>query len=37
MKILAEDSFVMQNLVEMQIVDFDAPFTLDAFKELQNM
>ncbi len=32
MKILAEDSFVSENLVEMQIVDFDAPFTSDAFK-----
>ena len=37
MKILAEDSFVIENLVEMQIVDFDAPFTADAFKKLQDI
>lgn len=37
MKILAEDSFVIENLVEMQIVDFDAPFTSDPFKKLQDM
>lgn len=37
MKILSEDSFVSENLVEMQILDFDAPLTADGFKELQNM
>jgi uncharacterized protein YciI len=37
MKILAEDSFVSENLVEMQIVDFDAPFTSDELKKLQDM
>ena len=37
MRILAEDSFVMEDLVEMQIVDFDAPFAADAFKQLQEM
>lgn len=37
MKILAEDSFVIENLVELQIVDFDAPFTSDAFKQLKDM
>jgi len=37
MKILAEDSFVSESLVEMQIVDFDAPFTSDAFKALRDM
>lgn len=37
MCILAEDSFVMEDLVEMQIVDFDAPFAADAFKALQEM
>ncbi|MCD6046172.1 MAG: cyclohydrolase [Gammaproteobacteria bacterium] len=37
MEILAEDSFVIENLVEMQIVDFDAPFTSAAFKQLQDM
>jgi uncharacterized protein YciI len=37
MKILAEDSFVNENLVEVQIVDFDAPFMVDALKEVQNI
>ncbi len=37
MQILAEDSFVIENLVEMQIVDFDASFTSDAFKKLQDI
>lgn len=37
MKILAEDSFVIENLVEMQIVDFDAPLTSDAFKALRDL
>ena len=37
MKILAEDSFVTENLVEIQIVDFDAPFTSEEFKKLQDM
>jgi uncharacterized protein YciI len=37
MKILAEDSFVSENLVELQIVDFDAPFASEAFKKLQEM
>ena len=37
MKILAEDSFVIENLVEMQIVDFDAPLTSETFKRLQEM
>jgi len=36
-KILAEDSFVSENLVELQIVDFDAPFASEAFKQLQEM
>lgn len=35
MKIMAEDSFVSENLVENQIVDFDAPLTADAFKTLR--
>lgn len=34
MNILAEDSFVIENLVEMQILDFDAPFVADAVKKL---
>ena len=37
MKILAEDSFVYENLVEMQIVDFDAPLTSEAFKALRDL
>jgi uncharacterized protein YciI len=37
MKILAEDSFVTENLIEMQIIDFDAPFTSEEFKKLQDM
>lgn len=37
MKILAEDSFVSENLIEMQIVDFDAPFTSETFKALRNL
>ncbi|HLX53992.1 MAG TPA: YciI family protein [Aquella sp.] len=37
MKILAEDSFVSENLVEMQIVDFDAPFTSETFKVLRDL
>lgn len=37
MKILAEDSFVYENLVEMQIVDFDAPLTSEAFKALRGL
>jgi len=37
MKILAEDSFVSENLVENQIVDFDAPLTAEAFKKLRDM
>lgn len=37
MKILAEDSFVSENLVELQIVDFDAPLTSETFKKLQDM
>lgn len=36
MKILSEDSFVSENLVEMQIVDFDAPLTTEAFKALRD-
>jgi uncharacterized protein YciI len=36
-KILAEDSFVYENLVEMQIVDFDAPLTSEAFKALRGL
>ena len=34
MQILAEDSFVFENLVEMQIVDFDAPFVSEAFQKI---
>lgn len=37
MQILAEDSFVLENLVEMQIVDFDAPFVSEEFRELLNL
>ena len=37
MKILAEDSFVYENLVEMQIVDFDAPLTSEAFRALRDL
>lgn len=37
MKILAEDSFVSENLVETQIVDFDAPLTAEAFKAFREM
>lgn len=37
MKILEEDSFVSENLVEMQIVDFDASLTSETFKTLQNL
>ena len=37
MKILAEDSFVSENLVEMQIVDFDASMTSDVFKALRDL
>lgn len=37
MKILSEDSFVNENLVETQIVDFDAPLTIDSFKALRDM
>lgn len=36
-KILAEDSFVSEHLVETQIVDFDAPLTADAFKMCQDL
>jgi len=36
MKILSEDSFVYENLVEMQIVDFDAPLTTEDFKALRD-
>lgn len=36
MQILAEDSFVFENLIEMQIVDFDAPLTTEAFKVLRD-
>ena len=37
MKIIAEDSFVSKNLVENQIVDFDAPLTADAFKAFRDL
>lgn len=37
MKILAEDSFVSENLIEMQVVDFEVPFTAETFKKLQDM
>lgn len=37
MKILAEDSFVSENLVETQIVDFDAPLTTEAFKACRDL
>ncbi|PIQ44185.1 MAG: hypothetical protein COV52_03230 [Gammaproteobacteria bacterium CG11_big_fil_rev_8_21_14_0_20_46_22] len=37
MKILSEDSFVFENLVENQIVDFDAPLTSEAFKALSEL
>lgn len=37
MKILAEDSFVYENLAELQIVDFDAPMTQEAFKALRDL
>lgn len=37
MKILAEDSFVFENLVELQIVDFDAPLTSEDFKALRGL
>ena len=36
-KILAEDSFVSENLVEIQIVDFDAPLTTEAFKACRDL
>jgi uncharacterized protein YciI len=36
-KILAEDSFVSENLVETQIVDFDAPLTANVFKTLRDL
>jgi uncharacterized protein YciI len=36
-KILAEDSFVSENLVETQIVDFDAPLTAEAFKVCRDL
>lgn len=36
-KILAEDSFVSENLVELQIVDFDAPFASEGFEKLKEM
>lgn len=36
MDILAEDSFVIENLVEIQIIDFDAPLASEAFKAIQN-
>jgi uncharacterized protein YciI len=35
MDILNEDSFVYENLVELQIVDFDAPMTPELFKALR--
>jgi uncharacterized protein YciI len=34
MNILSEDSFVAEDLVEMQIVDFDASLTSEALKSL---
>ena len=37
MKILEEDSFVKENLVEMQIVDFGAPLTSETFKVFREM
>ena len=37
MKILAEDPFVSENLVENQIVDFDAPLIANAFKALRDL
>lgn len=37
MKIMAEDSFVSENLVENQFVDFDAPLTAEAFKTFREM
>jgi uncharacterized protein YciI len=36
-KILSEDSFVSENLVETQIVDFDAPLTAEAFKVFREL
>lgn len=35
MQILSEDSFVAEDLVELQIVDFDAPLTSEALKSLR--
>ncbi|MCC2624450.1 MAG: cyclohydrolase [Burkholderiales bacterium] len=32
MKILAEDSFVIEKLVEIEIINFDAPFISDALR-----
>ncbi len=37
MKILLEDSFVSENLVETQIVDFDAPLTAEEFKVFRDL
>ncbi|MDA0910434.1 MAG: YciI family protein [Proteobacteria bacterium] len=37
MQILVEDSFVSENLVEIQIVDFDAPFAAEAFQKLREL
>lgn len=37
MKILAEDSFVAEDLVELQIVDFDSPLTSEALKSLRDL
>ena len=37
MKILSEDSFVSENLVETQIVDFDAPLTAETFKVFRDL
>lgn len=37
MQILAEDSFVIEDLVEIQLVDFDAPLTSEALIELRDM
>lgn len=37
MKILSEDSFVAEDLVEIQIVDFDAPLMSEALKSLLDL
>jgi uncharacterized protein YciI len=37
LEILNEDSFVSENLVETQIVDFDGLMIAESFKNLQNL